>query len=162
MTTAFRAALLIATITSGTPSANTSSISVSDAWSRATMSTEAGGVYLTIVNRGVADNLVGVDTPIATQAQLHEMTMTGNVMAMRPLADLPIAAGQTIRLNPNGDHIMLDSMTHPLRMGQSFPITLHLRHAGAVTVVVHVGSAGAQGPTTGMPKGMSMPMGHGM
>ncbi len=84
-------------------------------------------------------------------------------MAMRPLADLPIASGQTVRLDPDGDRIMPDAMTRPLRKGQSFPIALHLRRAGAVTVIVRVGNAGVQGPGAGVQdEGMTMPTGHGM
>ena len=163
MTRLRTAAVLIAFISSQGASAETPSVSVRDAWARATMSTDSGGVYLTIVNHGAADDLVGVDTPVAARAQLHRMTMNGDVMAMRPMADLPIPSGRTVRLDPDGDHIMLDAMTHPLRRGQSFPITLRFRHGGAVTATVDVESAGAQGPEAGAPgSGTGMSMEHGM
>ncbi len=145
-------------------------VQLRDAWSRATMSTETGGVYLTIVNQGAADALVGADTPAAAHARLHRMSMEGNVMTMRPLADLPIAAGETVRLDPAGDHIMLEDMKQPLGRGQTFPITLHFRHAGAVSTTVRVGSAGAQGPGQGPGQGPApahgaapaMDMSHGL
>ena len=166
------AVLLIGLLASTSTLADAPSIVVQDAWSRATMSADTGGVYLTIINHGGADDVVGVATPVAAHGQLHEMSMQGNVMQMRPIADLPIASGQTTSLDPDGIHIMLTGMTHPLRRGESFPITVRFRHAGAVTAIVHVGGPGADGPaspTQGaplphprMPPAMSMPMDHGM
>ncbi len=141
-----------------------------DAWSRATMSTDTGGVYLTIVNHGAADDVLGVATPIASTVQLHTMTMTGNVMQMRPVAHLPIQAGQTIQLDPNGIHIMLTGMAHPLHRGETFPITVRFRHAGAVTTTVRVAGPGAMSPAAstpapgmspGMNMNMRMPITHG-
>ena len=167
--------LLGLAVSSAAVLARTPSISVQDAWSRATMSTDIGGVYLTIINHGAADDVVGAETPLATKVQLHQMTMDGNVMQMRPIADLPIPANQTITLDPDGIHIMLTGMTHPLRRGETFPITVRFSHAGAVTTTVHVAGPGAIGPaaggsgsaapaqTPGMSPNMNMrmPMTHG-
>lgn len=173
MNRAGAAVLLIGLFASPAAMAAAPSVAVQDAWSRATMSTDTGGVYLTIVNHGAADDVIGATTPFATKVQLHTMTMTGNVMQMRPIADLPIPAGQTTRLDPNGIHIMLTDMTHPLHRGESFPITLRFRHAGAVTTTVHVAGPGAMGPAAaspgsaapgmspGMDMNMRMPMTHG-
>jgi hypothetical protein len=62
---------------------------------------------------------------------------------MRPVAALDIPAGQPVTLKPGGEHIMLIGLQHPLREGQTFPLTLNFEKAGARTVTVAIEKAGA-------------------
>ena len=55
-----------------------------------------------------AMQLVGVTTPVAGTAEVHEMKMEGDVMRMRPVAKLDLPAGQdrgtqARRLPPHAD-----------------------------------------------------------
>ena len=86
------------------------------------------------------------------------MTMAGGVMTMRPLAGIDLPAGQKIILKPGGAHIMLVGLKQPLRLGQSFPLTLYLEKAGTGEVTVTVAKAGA-GAKVG-PMHMPTPAGH--
>src|SRR5215468_1058310 len=65
------------------------SISVKDAWSRATPEGADVGVgYLTIINDGDRpDRLVAAEADFAGQAEIHQMTMANGVMQMRPVED---------------------------------------------------------------------------
>jgi copper(I)-binding protein len=120
-------------------------VDVEQAWARATpgASTE-GVVYLRIVNHGpAADRLVGARTPVAASASVHETKMQNGMMTMRPLASLPLPPGRTVALTPGHDHIMLVGLTHSLKRGDSFPLTLRFATAGEVQVSVKVESAGA-------------------
>lgn len=120
-------------------------IDVEQAWARATPggSTE-GVVYLRLVNRGhAADLLIGASTPVAATAAVHETTMQNGMMMMRPLPSLPLPPGRTVELKPSGNHIMLTGLKHPLKAGDTFPLTLRLANAGEVQVSVHVERAGA-------------------
>lgn len=139
---AFAASLVIASAALAQPS----QLEVSNAWARATPgNAENGAAYVTIQSP-TADRLVSAASPAAKKAELHTMSMQGMVMKMRPLASLDIPAGQPVALKPSGEHIMLLGLNHPLREGQSFPLTLNFEKAGSRTVTVAVEKAGAAGP----------------
>ena len=126
--------------------AQSGQLEISNAWARATPgNAENGAAYLTIESP-TADRLVSAVSPAAKKAELHTMSMQGMVMKMRPLAGLDIPAGQPVALKPGGEHIMLLGLSHPLREGQSFPLTLNFQKAGSRTVTVNIEKAGAAGP----------------
>ncbi len=138
-----------------------SSLSVENAWARATAtSAKTGAVYMTIVGHGAPDRLVAVAAPTAGEAELHQTIRDGNVMKMRPVDGLPISAGRPITLAPGGYHVMLMDLKQPLREGQSFPLTLTFQKAGTVQTTVTVKGAGAGGSMQvgGPGHDMDMPM----
>lgn len=91
--------------------------------------------FLRIRNTGKqADVLLDISTPIAAVAELHSMTMVGDVMHMDRLPSLPVAAGATVVLDPDSRHIMLMGLKAPLHIGQQVPFSLHFRKAGVVAV----------------------------
>jgi copper(I)-binding protein len=142
---------------SGTAAAQTGSLQITNAWARATPGkAETGAVYLTIES-ATADRLTGLSTPVAGKAELHEMTMQGGVMQMRPLAGIDLPAGQSVVLKPGAAHIMLMGLRQPLRIGESFRLTLEFDKAGKREVSVGVEKAGAMGPDQPS-AGMHMPM----
>jgi len=151
---AFVAILLLA----GTASAQTGALEVKSAWARATPGkSETGAAYLTIESAG-PDRLTAVSTPVAGKAELHEMTMQGGVMRMRALGALDLPAGQAVVLKPGATHIMLVGLKQPLRVGESFPLSLEFEKAGRREVNVVVEKAGAMGPGQAAGGGMNMPM----
>jgi periplasmic copper chaperone A len=157
---AFAASLLLAGAAIAQTVAPPSQIEVKDAWARATPGkAENGAAYLTIVSPA-SDRLTGVSTPIAKQAELHNMTMDGGVMKMRPLADVDLPANQPVTLKPGGVHIMLMGLNRPLKPGDSFALTLSFEKAGKREVTVAVGKPGAMGPEGHSGAGMPMPSGH--
>jgi periplasmic copper chaperone A len=94
------------------------------------------GGYMTITNNGSqSDRLVSVTTPFAPKAEIHEMTMEGDVMKMRPLAGgLEIPAGGSVELKPGGYHIMFMGLTEPLKEGESRKAVLTFEKAGTVEI----------------------------
>ena len=157
---AFAATFLIA----GSVMAQTGQPKIENAWARATPGkAENGAAYLTIVSP-VPDRLTAASTPDAKIAELHEMTMQGGVMKMRPLPNgIELPAGKPITLKPGGMHIMLMGLKQPLKKGETFPLTLSFEKAGTKEVNVAVEGPGAIGPHAGassnMPMG-NMPMGN--
>jgi len=130
-------------------SATLGDLAITGAFSRATLpNAPVGGAYLNITNNGAADDrLVSVSSPAAGVSQIHEMKMDGDVMKMNALPDgLVIPAGQTVKLEPGGYHLMLMELTGPLVEGQSITVTLTFEKAGAVDVQVPVGSPAAKAP----------------
>ena len=128
-------------------SAQTGQLEVDNAWARATPGKSAIGAAYVTIHSPTADKLVAASTPVAKKAELHTMSMSGMVMKMRPVASIDIPAGQAVTLQPGGFHIMLMGLKHPLKAGQTFPLTLTFTKAGAQTVNVAVEKIGAMGPT---------------
>jgi copper(I)-binding protein len=129
--------------------AQESGIAVEQAWARATPgAVKTGAAYLTVTNRGKEpDRLLGVSTPVADAASLHETKMEGGIMKMRALGPVALAPGKNLALKPGGDHIMLEGLKRPLKEGEHFPLTLTFEKAGPREVEVMVGKVGAMGPT---------------
>ncbi len=154
--------LLAVTPVAGFAQTSPSSISVENAWSRATApSMKTGVVYLTIVDHGVPDRLLAAATPAADKAELHQTIRNGNVTEMRPAdGGVPVAPDKPATFAPGGYHIMLVGLKQPLHQGQSFPLTLTFEKAGTVQTTVLVRSVGAGGAMQmgGPGQGMTMPV----
>lgn len=85
--------------------------------------------YLTLTS-SIDDRLVAVSSPDAAKGELHEMTTEDGIMRMRELPNgLALPAGQAVRLQPGGDHIMLMGLTRPLAAGDTVSLTLTFEHA---------------------------------
>ncbi len=102
-----------------------------------------GGGYMTLVNGGGADRLVAVSAPVSKSAEMHMMKLKGDVMQMRQVEAIELPAGKTVALQPGGYHLMFVGLNAPLKVGQSFPMTLKFAKAGEVTVPVTVEAPGA-------------------
>ena len=139
--------------------AQTGDVQVTNAWARATPGgAQTAAAYVTILSP-TADRLTAAATPAVQKAELHSMTMDGNVMKMRQVDGIDLPAGQAVTLKPGGYHIMLTGLAQPLTEGQTFPLTLTFDKAGARDVTVTVQKVGSMGPGMNMP-GMDMPMHH--
>ena len=104
----------------------------------------SGGVFLSVENNGDrADRLLGVSTPVAGTAELHQMVMDAGVMRMRSVAGLDVKPGGRLVLQPGGYHVMLADLKRPLQAGDSFPLTLGFEKAGSIEVSVVVENMGA-------------------
>lgn len=109
---------------------------------------KTGGVFVTVENTGTqSDRLIGVSSPVAGGADLHEMKVDAGVMKMRGVAALEVKPGETLELKPGGYHVMLSELRQPLKLGDKFPLTLRFENAGAVEVSVWVEDMGAMGGT---------------
>lgn len=118
-------------------------ISISHPWSRpAPPGAITGAGYVTITNTGaVADRLLGGASPAADKVEVHEMSMTGGVMRMRPVAGgLAIEPGKTVTLEPGGYHLMLIGLKRPLKVGESVAVALRFQKAGVVRAAFMVES----------------------
>jgi len=105
-------------------------------WSRPTAAGMPVGVaYFSITNRGsVEDTLVAASTPVAASVEMHQSTISDGMARMRPLAQIAIGPGKTVKVEPGGIHLMLMDLKQPLIAGQRVPLTLEFRVAGKVTV----------------------------
>ena len=74
--------------------------------------------------------LVGVASPVAGVAEVHEMKMDNGVMKMRAVeGGLALPAGKAVELKPGGYHVMLMDLKAALPKGSTVPVTLLLKDA---------------------------------
>jgi len=143
-------ALLLGFVPAVVAAQSTGKIRVDTPWARASAGT-TGAVYFTVHNDGdIPEKLVGASTPAARVADLHTMTMDGNVMRMRAVEEVPIPPHGTAELKPGGLHLMLTELSAPLVAGQTFPLVLKFDKGSDVQVTVGVTTAGAMGPADHM------------
>jgi len=121
-------------------------LSVVDAW---IMTPPAGAptaaAYLRIANASDApDRLLAVTSPRAGEVEMHDMSMNGAVMQMRPLRyGVTVPARGAYAFTPSSAHIMLMNVERPLASGESVPLRLTFQHAGVVEVTARVQPIGA-------------------
>ena len=107
-------------------------VKVEGAWVRSTVPGQQGtGAFMT-VTAARPMKLVGVATPVAGAAEVHEMKMQDDVMIMRPVRALDLPAGQPVQLKPGGYHIMLQDLKQPLPKESVVALTLFFSDAQGV------------------------------
>lgn len=121
MTKTRHTAVLALALLAGTTQAQTT---VVDAWARGTVPQQPGtGAFMRITSAQGA-RLVGVSSPVAGIAEIHEMKMVDGVMKMGAIPALELPAGQAVELKPGGYHLMLMGLKQQLKGGQTLPLTL--------------------------------------
>ena len=128
-----QAALALAfTLATGLASAQTPTIKVEGAWARATVPGQKGtGAFMNITAKE-GTRLVGVSSPVAGVAEVHEMKMENDIMKMRAVPGLDLPAGQTVSLKPGGYHLMLMDLKAPLMKDSTVPVTLRFKDAKGI------------------------------
>lgn len=107
---------------------------VKGAWARATVPGQmATGVFMTLTAKD-SRQLVGITTPAADVAEVHEMKIksSDNVMTMRAMPYLDLPAGKAVELRPGSYHVMLMDLKAPLTVGSNVPMTLVFKDAKGV------------------------------
>ena len=127
-------------------------VRIEQAWVRASVPGQRGtGGYMKLTARE-RQQLVGVSSPVAGVAEVHEMKMDGEVMKMRAVGALDLPAGKTVELKPGGLHLMLMDLKQPLAPGSGVPLTLVFKDARGVQrrvetrVLVSASAPGAATP----------------
>jgi len=115
--------------------AQAATIEVKNGWIRTPppgAPTAAG--YATITNHSIAsDRLTGAFTSAAASVGLHETSKQGGVMRMRPITGgLAVGASATVKLAPDGRHLMFTGLKRPLKAGQHVRVVLQFQRAGQI------------------------------
>jgi copper(I)-binding protein len=99
-------------------------ITVKDPWIRATVPQQkATGAFMQL-SAAQDTRLVEAKSPVAGTVEIHEMKMENNVMKMRAVQGVDIAAGKAVDLKPGGYHVMLMGLKEQMKEGASVPVTL--------------------------------------
>lgn len=99
----------------------------SDAWSRATTpgATTAVG-YMVLTNNGSDERkLLKIASPVCDTVSLHRSSVDSQGKArMWPVGSLEIRAGEAVRFDPNGLHVMFTGIKAPFKVGDRIPLML--------------------------------------
>ena len=118
---------------------------VKDAWVREVPGSDVAAVYLTLRNPTTKPiGIVGVESSVASHAMIHETRTESGQSRMRPHEQLVVPAGQTVKLEPGGLHVMLHGVTQSTPVGQSVPLALLLADGQKVQVAAVVRPLNAQ------------------
>ncbi|MBC7610497.1 MAG: copper chaperone PCu(A)C, partial [Polaromonas sp.] len=101
-----KTALALSLVMAGTAVlAQTAVVKVDGAWARATVQGQMGtGAFMNLTAKD-GTRLVGVSSPAAGVAEVHEMKMEGDIMKMRAVPVLDLPAGKKVELKPGGYHV---------------------------------------------------------
>lgn len=128
------------------PAALAGEIMVIKAFARAspTPNAAAGAAYVSFMNHGDADRLIGAKSPAAKTVEVHKSEVVDGVMKMFPVAPLDIPMHSALEMKPGGYHLMLLELNGPLKKDTVIDVILIFEKAGEVPVKVPVGSVAAK------------------
>jgi len=99
-------------------------VTIADPWVRATVPAQkATGAFMQMTSTTNV-KLVAAQSPVANVVEIHEMKMDNNVMKMRQITGLDLAAGKMVELKPGSYHIMLLELKQQVREGDAVPVSL--------------------------------------
>ncbi len=119
-------------------SAQAAPVSVTGAWSRATLPHQDVGVAYMDLLSTEGNVLTGAESTDAGMAMLHQSTSRNGMEGMTDISNVALPAGQIVKLAPDGTHIMLMDLKHPLKPGDTLHLVLHFARGGDQTVDVPV------------------------
>jgi hypothetical protein len=95
--------------------------------------------YVELENHGAQPRaVVAVSSDAADKAEMHKMTMNGDMMGMMPIDRIAIPANGKASLSPNGMHVMLFGLKKKLAAGDKVNVTLKLDDGSMVPVTATV------------------------
>jgi copper(I)-binding protein len=101
-------------------------VTVKEPWVRATVAAQkVTGAFMQLTSAKDM-KLVGVRSPIAGRAEIHQMDMEQDVMKMRAAPSIALPAGKPVTLASGGAHVMLFDLTREVKAGETIPLTLLL------------------------------------
>lgn len=133
----FSAALLLAACSQTTQAP----IEIRNAWSPLTPPGATVAAVYAEVSARQADTLLSASSTVAETTEMHSTLEENGMMHMRPVHELALQAGETVRFAPGGMHLMLTGLHQALPADAQFPLVLHFAKAGDVTVTVQVRAA---------------------
>lgn len=98
-----------------------------------------GAAYFTVTNNGSAPaTLAAVHVDGAAKAEMHE----SKGGSMEPLKDLPVGAGETVKFERGGKHVMLFDLDAKLTPGGTTEMTLVFAGGDKASMPLKIESAG--------------------
>lgn len=111
-------------------------IRVGDAYVRAVPPGQPNSASFMVLNNGSANAhaLVGAASPVANTVELHTHIMDQGMMKMRRVERVDLPAGESVRLQPGGLHLMLIGLKQQLNPEDQIDLTLTFEDGSAQQV----------------------------
>jgi copper(I)-binding protein len=118
----------------------TSDITVTDGYIKASIpGSSVTAAYMTISNTGnKAITLQKVSSTISDRVEIHEHTMTDNMMRMREVGKITINADSKVVLQPSGLHLMIFSLKQNVTEKDVIPLTLYFSNKTKIKIQLPV------------------------
>ena len=98
-----------------------------------------GAAYFTLSQaNGPPRKLTGVSVAMAGRAEMHQTASDGAMSTMKPVTEVPLAAGETVKFEPGGYHVMLFDLDPRLRFEKATRITLAFDNGDKAAVMAPV------------------------
>jgi copper(I)-binding protein len=116
--------------------AQTVTLVVQNAWIRKPPpGLDSAAVYFTVKNQSQrAVFIVGVSSPAAAQAMIHETSIVDGQSRMRMRERVTVPGGASVAFEPERLHVMLTGLKKVLQVGDKVPLTLMLEKGGSLEV----------------------------
>ena len=142
---------LVIALVSGSAAAQ---VTVKNPWVRATVPAQTStGAFMQLTSAQDA-RLIEVRSPAAATVEIHEMTMSNNVMKMHAIDAIPLPAGKPVILGPGGYHVMMMELKGQVKAGDTVPLTLVIEDRNKQRQNIEVEAIaqplGSSGPMSGM------------
>jgi hypothetical protein len=81
--------------------------------------------FMTLTNASSGDIVLkGAESPAAKVVELHTHTMSDGMMRMRQVEQIDLPAGQSVKLQPGGLHVMMIGLQQKLVPGEQIDLAL--------------------------------------
>ena len=110
-------------------------ITVSSPWTRSGLEGENSAVYFEIAGGSYPDTLLSASSGIANEVIIHKSIMDEEgTMRMEHQENVPIPAGEMVKFEPGGLHIMLIGLHQDLVMDELIELKLLFENTGEVII----------------------------
>ena len=114
-------------------------------------------VYLTLKNTSNHSVvLTHVTSGRAGRVLIHQNMQQGDMMRMRPVPQLQIAAHSQFNFTPGGHHLMVMDLSQPLQVGQELDLTFQFEEGPVIEITVPVIGSGGGSEGQRMQMGMDI------
>jgi periplasmic copper chaperone A len=122
-------------------------LSVTDAYVRyAAVPANPSAAYFTIHGGAQDVSLIGVSTDVAIRSEMHESMKDGAAMSMKPVMNVQVPAGNMVKFEPGGKHVMLWNINPGVKPPKRITLTLAFSNGQELTTTAPLIAAGAPAP----------------
>ncbi|MEJ2305790.1 MAG: copper chaperone PCu(A)C [Anaerolineales bacterium] len=120
------------------PAAPGPRISVENAWARPAATGPMSAMSGTPEMPGMAGMSGSGSSDVASNVEMHETRIQGDVAEMAPVARVDVPARGSVEFKPGGYHVMLVGLTQDLNEGDTLKLTLRFEKSGEMPLDVPV------------------------